>query len=206
MAWSSTPRPGRYSGPRATCRRARTAFCCACAAGGPWPSRYPGFHDRCTARDTAPIITSLPDTEAVADTPYEYQVRAQDAEDTSLVYRLSPAPSSMTIDEATGLIQWVPTDSDLGLNPVTVTVLDGQGGMTSQSYEITVVADATNRDPVIGSTPREQIGLGGNYFYRVAATDGDGDPLTTTLVTAPSGMTLEREAINPLGPGSRPDG
>lgn len=141
--------------------------------------------------NTAPVITSNPPAQAVVDKPLDYRVRVQDAEKDPIQARLDQSPAGMTIDPDTGRVQWTPTSSQVGSQPVIVTLTDDFGGETEQTFTIDVVAAAPNTDPQISSTPRATIHLGGRYFYEVQAVDADFDPLAFSLSTAPAGMEVD---------------
>lgn len=96
-----------------------------------------------TLVNVAPVITSTPVTTATAGQAYTYDVDAADADlgDTQ-TWSLDVMPDGMTIDTATGVIDWTPTMAQLGGNPVTVTVTDFHGLTASQSYTVTVDAAA----------------------------------------------------------------
>ncbi|MFO1065379.1 MAG: putative Ig domain-containing protein [Pirellulales bacterium] len=79
------------------------------------------FTLRVTA-NSSPIIVSTPHTNAIRQVPYEYRLRAQDAEQSSLRYELITAPVGMTIDADTGTVRWTP--DAIGTNNVVVRVSD----------------------------------------------------------------------------------
>jgi len=87
----------------------------------------------------APVITSAPVTTATVGALYTYEVDSTDpdAGDT-LTYSLTAKPEDMTINPATGLIQWKPTQ--VGDNKVVVTVADSNStpALDTQSFTITV--------------------------------------------------------------------
>lgn len=88
----------------------------------------------------APIITSDPDPDfllAEVGTLYTYDVNATDPDGDILTYSLDVNPSGMTIDSATGVIDWTPNSAQIGDNPVTVKVSDGALDIT-QSFTIEV--------------------------------------------------------------------
>ncbi len=86
-----------------------------------------------------PLISSTANTGATGTKPYTYPVLAVDPDGDELVYRLITAPMGMFID-ATGVITWTPTQPhhDGMKSRVELEVSDGKGGVTTQSYEITV--------------------------------------------------------------------
>jgi len=90
----------------------------------------------------APVITSAPVITATASALYIYDVDATDpdAGDT-LTYSLTTKPAGMTINSATGLLQWKPTDAQGGTNEaVVVKVADSNSipASDTQSFTITV--------------------------------------------------------------------
>ncbi|MGA1841276.1 MAG: PKD domain-containing protein [bacterium] len=139
--------------------------------------------------NVSPTITSIPITNAIEDSLYSYDVEAADPDGDTLSYSLTNAPSDMTIDSSSGLIQWTPLQAHVGENNVTVQVQDGRGGIDTQSFTITV--QNTNDAPQIISLPiltaKENI----TYSYNVEGFDIDGDTLTFTLEIAPPAMTID---------------
>jgi hypothetical protein len=137
-----------------------------------------------------PAITSAPVITAVEDQPYRYDVDAQDPNTSDvLTFSLPIAPTGMTIDAVTGLIQWTPTSAQVGSQSVTVRVQDAGGLAATQSFTITV--QPANRPPVLTSTPVLTAALEQPYSYDVEATDPDPDEtLIFSLPTAPNGMTI----------------
>ena len=138
-----------------------------------------------------PSITSPPITSAVVDVAYQFQPVAVDPDNDSLFWSLENGPFGMTIDPVTGQIDWLPTIDDLGPHTVTLQVLDTQGAGVGVTYELTV--RALNTPPVILSAPPTEGAVGATYFYQVGAEDVDQDPLTFSLGTAPSGMTINAQ-------------
>ncbi|MEW6063038.1 MAG: tandem-95 repeat protein [Nanoarchaeota archaeon] len=104
----------------------------------------------------APVITSTPITIATEGVLYSYDVDATDVDLDNLTYSLVTAPSVMTIDPSTGLIQWTPAYNQVGLNNVNVSVDDGNGWLVSQAFTI----DVANVPPILTSYIFELQGLG----------------------------------------------
>ncbi len=92
-----------------------------------------------------PAITSAPLTAATVGQSYVYDVDATDADGDVLVFSLATAPAGMSLDVATGVIQWTPTAE--GTFAVTVTVSDGRGGTASQSFKIVVSGGSSGNLP-----------------------------------------------------------
>ncbi|UCG68634.1 MAG: tandem-95 repeat protein, partial [Thermoplasmata archaeon] len=136
-----------------------------------------------------PTITSTAPTTAMEDTQYSYVVEVLDPDNDILDFSLTTSPSGMTIDSATGLILWTPTNDQVGSNNVIVQVLDGNGGSDTQSFPIDVTN--VNDAPMITSTPIITETEDELYVYDVDATDVDlGDSLTYSLTEYPTGMII----------------
>jgi RHS repeat-associated protein len=138
----------------------------------------------------APRITSSPATAATALQPYAYQATATDADNDTLTWALTAAPSGMTVVPGTGAITWTPAAALAGTHAVTVQVGDGKGGLDTQTFSVVVAAAPANQAPHITTTPGTTAMAGQAYSYAPAATDADGDTLTWTLTQSPVGMAI----------------
>ena len=96
---------------------------------------------------------------------------------------------NMSIDTA-GAITWA-GQATTGLVPVIVTVADQEGAQASLSFDVQVIDPANNNPPTITSDPRDRIQFGQRLLHQVEANDADGDALTYTLVSGPTGMTMD---------------
>jgi RHS repeat-associated protein len=138
-----------------------------------------------------PVITSEPPTQASVAAAYSYAVRATDADNDPLTFSLTAGPAGMTVNPATGLIQWTPTAAQVGPQAVVLRVDDGRGGFALQSFTAVVAATAPNLPPAITSVPPQAATVGQAYQYAVTATDPDGDPVHFALTAAPAGMSID---------------
>jgi len=138
----------------------------------------------------APTINSTPITTATVGVTYTYNVNATDPDGDILIYSLITSPTGMTINSTTGLINWTPTAT--GDYDVTVEVFDDRSPLesTTQSFIIHVDPEPVNYPPTITSTPITTATVDMPYTYDVTATDPDGDILTYSLTTSPTGMTI----------------
>ncbi|MCF7962081.1 MAG: putative Ig domain-containing protein [Pirellula sp.] len=145
--------------------------------------------------NNTPIITSNPAMVAIAQSPYLYAVRAQDADGDGVSYRLDTAPAGMTINPSSGEVRWVATAGQIGRHSIIVAAEDGHGGTALQSFELQVVANGLNAPPIFISSPRTSIQIGRRYLYAVEAFDPSGDSLSYSLLTAPTGMTISAAGL-----------
>lgn len=80
-----------------------------------------------------PLFVSQP-PESFRTTEYSYQVVAEDPDEEEVVYTLTGGPAGMTIDRASGLIQWpVPRNLD-GEFVVRIEARDPEGMVSHQEY------------------------------------------------------------------------
>ncbi|WP_444994436.1 putative Ig domain-containing protein [Aliikangiella sp. IMCC44359] len=139
----------------------------------------------------APFITSTPLTEIDEKQSYIYDVNATDPDvSDNLTYALTTKPAGMSISTDTGVINWIPTNNQIGTHSVVVVVTDNGGLTDTQSFNITV--NDVNEAPVITSTPLTLVNEESVYLYQVNATDPDpNDTLSFYLSTQPAGMTID---------------
>src|SRR4030042_3297693 len=159
---------------------AGTLAIAGCSGGCGTPAPEPSNHN--------PVFTSTPLTSATEDTPYSYDADATDPDTADiLTYSLTQAPTGMTIDSNTGLIQWTPDDSQTAQNHnITVKVEDDKGGFTNQNYSINAINTETISgyvSDVMDNAPLENILVhvgtrtdstdSGGYWEINAVPDGD---------------------------------
>ena len=138
-----------------------------------------------------PLITSTPPTIGASEDPYVYAVRASDPEGDPLAFSLTEAPNGMTIDEATGLLEWMPQQTQVGSHVVEILVADGQGGFAFQSFGIIVTEIVPNEPPVITSTPSYWAAVDVSYEYQLAAMDPENEAISFLLLEGPTGMAID---------------
>ncbi len=137
--------------------------------------------------NSPPVIQSTPEFQAEVGSSYEYQIIATDADGDVLRYFLDAASRDrgMQID-TTGLIQWTPQISHVGVHSVLVTVLDPSNVGSAQEYSVRVVE--LNSPPEVQGEALINALAGRPYLHDIVVTDPDNDPLTFNLVTGPNGM------------------
>ena len=97
--------------------------------------------------NVAPQIVSAAITTGMADQLYSYDVDATDADQpaNTLTFSLDTAPTGMSIDPNSGLIQWTPSNAQVGDHNVTARVTDAGSLFDTQSFSIQV--DPANTPP-----------------------------------------------------------
>ena len=85
-----------------------------------------------------PSVNTAPGTTAIQGVAYAYDSNSDDDGQGNITYWLTLSPAGMTINLTTGLVGWTPALAQIGLNSVTIRVLDGNGGIAEQNATINV--------------------------------------------------------------------
>ncbi len=136
--------------------------------------------------DVPPTILSAPVTHAIANTPYAYDVSARDPNAADALSYSLPSPISealrgITVNPASGLIQWTPNLAGAGYQNVTVRVEDSRGRFATQTYRLFV--EIPNQPPVVNAGADQTSILAAGATLNGSALD-DGLPFGSTLTTA----------------------
>ena len=141
--------------------------------------------------NSAPSFYGAGPVGGIVGTPYNYQLDATDPNlpNDSLTYSLlAPIPAGMTVNQATGLISWVPSSIQVGVNTVKARVTDAGSLYATQTLTMTVAA---NLPPVITSKPPTTGKVGVPYNYTLRATDPNGGPITYRGLTGnPANLSI----------------
>jgi 5-hydroxyisourate hydrolase-like protein (transthyretin family) len=89
-----------------------------------------------------PVIASTAPVSASVANVYEYRPQVSDPEGNALIFGLSAYPSGMEIDSATGVIRWLPTSQQVGVQSFTLVVSDSQGAIAEQTATVTVTENS----------------------------------------------------------------
>lgn len=135
-----------------------------------------------------PVISSYPITSTPIDKPYNYAVRASDADGDRIRYSLGNRTTAVGIDldldSKNGLLSWTP--KSLGAFAIEIVAEDEQGLKASQVYELSVIASNANQPPRITTLPSFTAEVGLQYAYDLDAFDPDSTGLTYSLLTPSS--------------------
>lgn len=122
-----------------------------------------------------PVIQPIAAQSVLVGASLSLQVQASDPNPAdTLSYSLTTAPAAMTITGASGSINWMPGQADIGVHPVSVQVSDNHGLSASTSFSITV-------QPAASATL--QLAAPGNFSVDA------GTALSLTLYAASSNPT-----------------
>ena len=122
---------------------------------------------------------------------YTYTPNVRDEDGDTLTYALNYGPVGMTVDAATGVLNWQPTVT--GDFRVNLQVSDGKGLTANQAFAISV--HDSNQAPVIGNVFPSTIVAGTTFTYQIQATDPDNDTLIYSIGSQASGVDISATGL-----------
>jgi hypothetical protein len=130
------------------------------------------------ASNVAPVITSVPVTNATQDTAYSYTLLAADPGNSPLIRTALSIPSWCSFDTNSGVLNGTPTGADAGSHPISLSVSDGLLSVT-QNFTIAVAPivsfgyDVWAANKGVGAANADHDNDGRNNFCEYAL---DGNP------------------------------
>lgn len=92
----------------------------------------------------APTITLPISLATTAGVEFQYQILANDVDDSLLHYTLLSAPVTMTVSPTGLLHSWIPAETLVGtVDTITIQVQDSHGAVVIGSFEIQIIAEGT---------------------------------------------------------------
>lgn len=161
-----------------------------------------------TSLNSEPYFTSAPIVFVDAGNSYSYNATALDDDNDDLSFSLALAPIGMSIDSASGAINWTPAANQGGTHQVVVSASDGNGGQAQQRFQVSVTTGLANLAPYITSSPVVSMLSAQGYGYQVLAVDPESSSIRYSLLSAPAGLTIDSAtgiisaSANAVAPGS----
>ena len=150
------------------------------------------FNISVTGENSSPVISGTPLTSIAEDAVYSFMVSSTDPDigDTAS-YFLQNNPAWMSINEATGMVNGLPLNSDVGtMDNIIVGVRDSVGVEDSLIFSLLVTN--TNDAPIITSTAGSAATEDVLFSYTLIASDIDvGDTLTYSAPTLPDWLSFD---------------
>jgi hypothetical protein len=143
-----------------------------------------------------PIIPIQKLENATEDQLYYTQMTAIDIDPTGDIFNWSVKTSDnsnwLTINDTTGNLTGIPTNDDVGLIWVNVSVSDGNGGLSSRNY--TLIIENTNDPPEIITNPIDTAEVDDHYENQYEGFDSDptGDMLYWSLNTNATWLNIDQ--------------
>ncbi len=137
----------------------------------------------------APAITSTPVASTNEDALYSYTIVASDVDAGDvLTYSATVKPSWLSFDAGTHILSGTPTNDNVGVADITLSVSDGTASV-DQTFQLTV--NNVNDAPVFSSVPIETVHANDAYYYEITATDVDpNDVLTYSVTSKPNWLSF----------------
>ena len=138
-----------------------------------------------------PVFTSSPVLTGNEDSVYTYNITVTDEDNQICFITSSSIPSFLTLTDNrdnTAILTGTPLQANLGDNSVVIVAIDPSGGITNQSFVISV--SNVNDLPVFTSSPILTIDEDSVYTYNITVTDEDNQICFITSSTLPSFLTL----------------
>lgn len=141
--------------------------------------------------NAAPLLAPIDDQGVAVGELLTVTVEASDGDPADVpTFTLDLAPPGMTLDPATGALEWVPAAGDVGSHPVTVRVTDDGGRFDQEAFTVVVVDE--NAAPMLVPIADRGAAPGIEAVVQPQASDPDpGDVLTWSLTIRPPGMTID---------------
>lgn len=147
---------------------------------------------------TAPVLASIGNQTINEGSELTFTAMATDPDlpSQSLTFSLDAgAPSGATIDPATGVFRWTPTEAQgPSMSNVTIRVTDSGSPPQSDSETITITVNEVNGAPALAAIGNKTINEGGTLNFTATATDADLPAQTLAFSlegTLPAGVTLD---------------
>ncbi len=138
-------------------------------------------------QNTAPVLTSIGAKSVSEGATLSFTVSGNDVDGDSLTYGVANLPSGATFSASTGVFSWTPGYDAAGSYAVTFSVSDG---IDSASETVALTVADVNRAPVLENIGNRTVSEGSNLTFTVSATDADGDSLTYSASSLPSGASF----------------
>ncbi|MEO1230633.1 MAG: putative Ig domain-containing protein [Myxococcota bacterium] len=146
--------------------------------------------------NTPPTLSPIADIQVDQGSLLSVTATATDPDpNEQLTFSLSIAPPGVTIDSASGAIQWTPGQADVGSHPFEVSVTDRAGASVSTTFTVLVVE--VNDPPFFtNAPPPSPIAVGVTFVFQLTASDPDpADAVTFVKLAGPAALTVSAAGL-----------
>jgi N-acetyl-anhydromuramyl-L-alanine amidase AmpD len=148
--------------------------------------------------NNAPVVAAIANKTVNELSPLTFTAAATDSDGDGLTWSLdSGAPTGATIDPATGVFAWTPTEAQgPSTNSITVRATDDGSPQMSGSKTFTVTVNEVNSAPALDVTDKTALD-GQTLSFNLSANDQDlpANTLTYSLVSGPAGATVSSAGV-----------
>lgn len=113
-----------------------------------------------------PEVTSTPSPVVLMDREYRYQMASRDLNEDGIKYTKILLPNGAEMNEAEGLITWVPDGSNDGANKFIIEVTDSRGSSSFHEFEVNVFKDPKAPIRQMGAFLITLAGIGAMFIMK----------------------------------------
>ena len=150
--------------------------------------RYAQHRFALTVDNVPPNIMTADVPEVLQDEQYLVQY-VSDEMGGDIQWSLVTDAAWMSMNASTGALEGIPSNDDVGIVAVTVTVDDGNGGTDSSSFDLEIID--VNDAPMIITENVLTVKQGSLYYVEYEGLDIDGEALEWSMVTDASWLSIE---------------
>jgi len=132
-----------------------------------------------------PVLTSIGSKSVNENTTLTFTISATDADGDTITYSAQNLPTGATFSGQT--FAWTPGYTQAGAHNVTFVASDGTD---TDSETITITVGNVNRAPALATIDNKSVSEGSLLSFSLSATDADGDTVTYTASSLPSGSAF----------------
>lgn len=143
-----------------------------------------------SATNRPPTLRQMPAQRVLLGSEFVLQLFASDPDGDPVSYSLLSGPPEMTI-AANGFVRWSPATIPPTPPEVTIRADDGRGGFSTQTFILSVEAEAGNLPPRFTSLPPTTGSANAPYVYDIRGDDPDGDQIIWNIERGPQGMSID---------------
>ncbi len=140
--------------------------------------------------NSLPVFTSIPPTSVGYQTVFDYRLNATDADGDEITYRIVQAPMGVTLERPRD-VEYIFSSFDKGQHTFIVEADDGKGGITQQSFVLSVTAPVNKLPTVNKSYLLREAKANELYSYELIYEDDENDNITFTVEEGPLGLSIE---------------
>lgn len=139
----------------------------------------------------APVLSAPASQTIAVGSTLSFDVTATDPDGDHVdLFGSALPPGSAFVDHGddTGTFTWSPISGQAGTHTASFSGVDNRGGSGSASTEIAVTEETVeNHPPTVSAPPTERVAEGADLSFLVVASDPDGDHVTLSAESVPSG-------------------
>ena len=140
----------------------------------------------------SPTLSGIGNQSASEGSALSLTLSGSDPDGDALTYSVAGNPTGSSL--STNVFGWTPGFDQAGSYQVTFTVTDGKGGDATETVTITV--SDSNRSPILSGIGNQSVTEGSALSLTLSGSDPDGDALTFSVSSNPSGSSLSGNVFN----------